>query len=239
MKKFNLFLLIIIVITIFLIAYLSFFNNSNYKCSKDFRIITRNEWKANPPIDSTKIYSYKQDLKDVIKYIVIHHSAFWGNIDVKEIQSYQQGNGYNDIAYHYFITKDGKIYEGRNINLLGAHAGETVEANNLADSIRNHLIAKNIIEAYKLDPDYGSIGICLEGNFEEEKPTDCQINSLKKLIIYLMKKYNIDNNNVILHSEVRNRLILNKKLKSVNTETICPGKYGIVVIKKMLNQLYK
>ncbi|MCL5029541.1 MAG: peptidoglycan recognition protein family protein [Bacteroidetes bacterium] len=237
MKKFNLVIVITVSALIVLIICIHFFNFSKYNCSKDFRIITRKEWNANRPIDSSSMYLYGQDLNNVLKYIVIHHSAFSGDFGVKNIQEYQQDNGFNDIAYHFVIGKDGKIYEGRDINLMGAHAGETIEANSLADSIRKHLINKNIVEAYKLDPDYGSIGICLEGNFEEEKLTNCQIQSLKKLVQSLMQKYKIEKRNIILHNEVNQRLILQRGSSSVKTETVCPGKFGIKAVKEMLSSI--
>ncbi len=237
MKKINLYLLGIAVLTFAVIIYLSFFNLPNYECTENFKVISRNEWKANPPLDTADEISYEMDLLKVLKNIVIHHSAFSGNFGVENIQSYQQDNGFNDIAYHYLISKDGKIFEGRNINIVGAHAGETLEANNLADSIRKHLDAKNIIEAYKLDPDYGSIGVCLDGNFEKEKPTSCQIRSLKKLLSDLMQKYNIDKNNIMLHNEARELLIVQKKLQSVKDETVCPGIFGANAIKKALKEI--
>ena len=53
-----------------------------------------------------------------------------------------------------------------------------------------------------------SIGVCLEGNFEEEYLTDEQIEALKKLSIYICLKYNIKD--ILPHKELGN--------------TLCPGK---------------
>jgi N-acetyl-anhydromuramyl-L-alanine amidase AmpD len=210
-------------------------------CTNGFRIISRKEWNANNPLDTSGVYYYKDDLKVVLKYIVIHHSGFRENIGVKNIQSYQQSCGYNDIAYHFIIDRYGKIYEGRKINTLGAHAGETAEANNMAQRfskhIDKHLTATSLPEPYKLDPDYGAIGICLEGNFEIERPTRCQLSNLKQLVLYLMQKYNIEKDNIMLHKEVRKRLILKRNLHPIKEETHCPGKYGAAEIKHLINTI--
>jgi hypothetical protein len=229
MKKFNLFLLVMVVITVCTVLYLSISENLKY-----VRIITRIEWRARSPLDSADLYKYNGDLKTVLKNIVIHHSAFPGNFGIKNIQKYQQANGFNDIAYHFVIGKDGNIFEGRSINILGAHAGETVEANKLADSIKMNMVKKNIAEAYKLDPDYGSIGVCLDGDFEKELPTEAQIQSLKKLLLFLMQEFNIDKNNIMLHNEVKQRLIIQNGMHSVKDETVCPGRLGVPQINEML-----
>lgn len=80
------------------------------------------------------------------------------------------------IGYHCFIEKDGnKIFLKRDWE-LGAHT-------------------------------YGhnehGLGVCLAGNFKLEKPTRKQIRSLKKVINMWKSLYNIPDENVKLHWEVR------------------------------------
>ncbi len=54
--------------------------------------------------------------------IVIHHSATEQG-DVDSFRRHHVGvNGWNDIGYHYVITKDGEIQPGRAEHLQGAHA---------------------------------------------------------------------------------------------------------------------
>ena len=84
-------------------------------------------------------------------------------------------------VYNYYIDKSGLIYKGRPDLAQGAHA-----------------LGKNKV----------SLGICLEGNFEEEYPTKEQIESLEELSIFLCLKYDIKG--ILGHKEVR--------------ETLCPGK---------------
>ena len=71
--------------------------------------------------------------------IIIHHSARreWSP---EEINEYHKAKGWKGIGYNFYITKDGTIYSCRPENAEGAH---TIGENS------------------------SSIGICLEGNFEE------------------------------------------------------------------------
>ncbi len=98
-----------------------------------------------------------------ITKIIIHHS---GNHDTpKKIRElHVKEYGWEDIGYHYMISRTGRIIKGRDEEKTGAHAkGENKE----------------------------SIGICLLGNLDEKEPTKEQITSLKKLIKELSKKHPI------------------------------------------------
>jgi len=55
-----------------------------------------------------------------INYIIIHHS---GNTDTpKKIKKLNiEINKWNDIGYHFIISRYGKIINGRNIEINGAH----------------------------------------------------------------------------------------------------------------------
>ena len=85
--------------------------------------------------------------------IVFHHTAANG-LTPEEINRNHISQGWGAIGYHFYIRKDGKIYRGRPEESVGAHA-----------------IGRNRT----------SIGICLEGNFEEERLTDAQKESLERL----------------------------------------------------------
>ena len=65
-------------------------------------------------------------------------------------------------GYHFFITKDGDIYRGRPIDCIGAHAG-----------------------GYN----YDSIGICFEGNFENEVMQNAQEEAGRALVKSLTSQY--------------------------------------------------
>ena len=73
------------------------------------------------------------------KYIILHHRA--GNGDVMSIHSQHLGQGWAGIGYHFYVRKDGNVYSGRPINMVGGH---TTNYNSV------------------------SVGVCFEGNFEKE-----------------------------------------------------------------------
>jgi hypothetical protein len=56
----------------------------------------------------------------------IHHTEGGSTnpmTQLRSIQSYHKSKGWCDIGYHFLIDTDGRIYEGRPVNLLGAHVG--------------------------------------------------------------------------------------------------------------------
>lgn len=110
---------------------------------------------------------------------IVHHSATPRDLAKnKTITSFNKTHkerlhakknklGYH-IAYHYLIFSDGEILQTRGIDEIGYHAS-------------NWEVNKE------------SISVCLIGNFDEEKPTEAQLNSLKKLSLELKEKYKLKN----------------------------------------------
>jgi hypothetical protein len=110
-------------------------------------------------------YVYQNPLKEALNTIVIHHSATTFNDTPRDIQRIHiESERYADVAYHYLIDNAGLIYEGRSINVRGAHTG-------------GH--------------NTGTVGIVLIGNFETEEPTTEQLCSLKRLSIQLKNEYDL------------------------------------------------
>jgi hypothetical protein len=127
-------------------------------------IIERKEWGAQQPRND-----YSEHLIDSI---IIHHSWSPDQKSYREAESisgiqrfHMDGNGWDDIGYHYLIGPDGLIFRGRPEEVVGAHCV----------------------------PNSGKVGICLLGNYDPdfdplpEKGWD----SLKKLTIALSSKYDI------------------------------------------------
>ena len=118
----------------------------------------------------------------VLEYIIIHHTASTAKETVEQIHNFHiNNNGWAGIGYHFYIRKDGTIYRGRPEEYVGAHC-----------------------ENYNSV----SLGICLEGNFEIEQPTNEQLKSLSELLQHLKQKYG--NVQVVGH-------------RNLNA-TACPGK---------------
>lgn len=112
--------------------------------------------------------------------LILHHSAC-SNCTAEQIHQWHLNNGWEGAGYHFLVRKDGNVYRLRPEEYIGAHA----YGNN-----------------------YNSIGICAEGNFENETMPEAQKNSLIELVSYLKGKYGISK--VLKHSDVNN--------------TACPGK---------------
>lgn len=54
--------------------------------------------------------------------VVVHHTESH-DASAAEIRRWHvEGNGWDDIGYHYIIRADGKIEPGRPVNVTGAHA---------------------------------------------------------------------------------------------------------------------
>ncbi|NLK93581.1 MAG: N-acetylmuramoyl-L-alanine amidase [Clostridiales bacterium] len=114
------------------------------------------------------------------KKIIFHHTAS-AQISPELLNEIHKSKGWEGIGYHYYIRKDGTIFSGRPEKAVGAHA-------------------------YGNNKD--TIGICLEGDFEIEKPNEKQLSSLVNLSTYIIIKYNIET--IVGHKDLCN--------------TLCPGK---------------
>jgi hypothetical protein len=131
-------------------------------------------------------------------YIVIHHTA----TRTGSVESIHQthlarrdadGNPWRGIGYHFVIgnghgMQDGQIeatFRWRD-QLTGAHAGDAT---------------------YNAQ----GIGICLIGNFEQDPPTEAQLESLAGLSQSLSGTYDIPPQNIKGHCDVKS--------------TACPGRY--------------
>lgn len=115
-------------------------------------------------------------------YVVLHHAAAKA-CSPYQVDSWHKANGWTGIGYHYFVRKDGTIYRGRPEWATGAHAQG-----------KNH----------------ESIGICAEGNYDEEYiMPDAQKDSIQELLRDIKLRY--PNTTVKGHRNVG--------------ATSCPGKY--------------
>lgn len=105
---------------------------------------------------------YEAPLTDVYRTVVIHHSVIDEGDDIRTLQAIQRlhrvDRGWADVGYHYFVGKDGNIYEGRDIHVRGTH-----------------------VAGYNT----GSVGVCLLGNFTTASPSAAQINSAHIIIGWL------------------------------------------------------
>jgi hypothetical protein len=128
--------------------------------------------------------------------IVVHHSAGeTGNAEA--FDQYHRSKGWDELGYHFVITNgnggpDGAVQVGSRWTKQkwGAHAGGSPnnESNNFG------------------------VGICLVGDFTEHMPTQKQLDSLRKLTLFLSFRYGIAPADIIGHRD------------SPGASTECPGK---------------
>ncbi len=131
------------------------------------------------------------------KYIVIHHSATTGG-SVESIHREHgkrkdaSGNNWLGIGYHFVIGNGKGMSDGaieptfRWLQQIhGAHSG-------------------------KREYNGHGIGVCLIGNFEDNKPTVKQQQAITKLLRQLTAQYQLGPKSIIGHNEVK--------------QTFCPGR---------------
>jgi hypothetical protein len=205
----------------------------------EVQIHSRAEWNAHSIHNIEEQTVYTSPLEHVLSHIVVHHAAgVFGS--PRAIQDYQRNQGFDDIAYHFIVTQDGQIYEGRPIHMMGAHAGATIEANAYAKSIRERKDlddkerASLINTARRLDPDYGSIGVVLDGNFETHEIPKVQAKAASDLILMLKETYEVPKKNIIAHESVESHWIGKRNLTRAGKETLCPGEHGKALVDSIV-----
>jgi len=119
-----------------------------------------------------------------INKIVIHHtgSSILGPLDSPKLVKLRHKylRGFDDIGYHYligngYLTGDGEIYQGRDIERIGAHA-------------KGH--------------NQDSLGIALIGNYNISKPTEKQWESLIELLYSQCDMYDLQPRDIYGHKEL-------------------------------------
>lgn len=119
-------------------------------------VIGRATWKAGPPIPEGRLWeAYPAPLCRYFQRITLHHTH--SLYTIQSLQQFHQNmsDPKADIAYHYFIDTDGKIYEARPLGFIGSHS----EGDNTFN-----------------------VGIVLNGDFQHQAPSLPQQKSLNQLL---------------------------------------------------------
>ncbi|MBA4149459.1 MAG: N-acetylmuramoyl-L-alanine amidase [Verrucomicrobia bacterium] len=158
---------------------------------KNLNVITRTEWGANPPVAEMKAHKPE--------FITIHHTGTKQNPGrtvedkLRGLQKFSQREdqlasgktkpAWPDVPYHFYISVDGKLAEGRDLKFVGDTNTE-------------------------YDPT-GHLLVTLEGNFQEEKPSDAQMKTTRQLVRFLAKRYKVPASKIGSHKDY--------------AKTACPG----------------
>lgn len=120
----------------------------------DPEVVPAAAWGATPPARPLAA-------RGPLDHVVVHHSAFpSARIDgreaeerhVREIERWHRERGFLAIGYHFLVAPSGRVYRGRPLDRMGAH-------------VQGH--------------NRGTVGICLLGDFERERPTAAALASLE------------------------------------------------------------
>ena len=116
--------------------------------------------------------------------IIVHHSADSSQGDqFFKIDTYHRERGFPKseigyfVGYHFVINRLGNVTRARKDTEEGAHT-----------------IGQNL----------SSLGICIEGNFDTELPSEAQEKSLALLLRGMCEKYKIPANQIFPHRAFRN-----------------------------------
>lgn len=134
------------------------------------------------------------------KYIIIHHSGKPnGNAETFD-QYHRNVRGWDELGYHFVIDNGNGGPNGR------------VEIGGRWEKQKHGAHCKTNDQRFN---NYG-IGICLVGNLDNGGPTRAQLDSLNRLVRYLVVHYDIPPQNILGHGEA---------VATVNEgrATHCPG----------------
>lgn len=132
--------------------------------------------------------------------ITIHHSADAPDLTDDPVatlrrieRQHMMGMGKNEpfacIGYHFIISADGRVWEGRPVKFQGAHATG--------------------------DNNKGNIGICLLGNFNKQHVTAAQRASLDRLVDRLCRDFHVSKSNIVGHNHFKSTDCPGKNLEPI------------------------
>jgi hypothetical protein len=124
-------------------------------------VMSREDWGAAPPRGSFTPHEIEQ--------MTIHHAGdldgATGPTQFLGWQSWHHHLGWPDLAYHFIVGRDGKVYEGRPYTAVGGTATE-------------------------YDPT-GHFLIVVEGNFDESTPNEAQLETLAQMVAWASMQFGI------------------------------------------------
>jgi hypothetical protein len=120
-----------------------------------------------------------------VRRITVHHTAELPAMStrtdmelVKGVQRFHQDDrGWADIGYHYLIGRDGRVYQGRELRIQGAHAGGGNNAENL--------------------------GVSVIGDFSDGLPSETTLTTLERFLVDQMRTHDVGPDQLFGHREFK------------------------------------
>ena len=150
-------------------------------------VTARSAWAGGNPVPSL------MDRMTPINRITLHHdgmttftttSAAAAQPRIEAIRSAHRGRGWGDIGYHYVIDPAGRVWQGRPLEWQGAHVGEQNQ---------------------------GNLGICVLGNYDNQRPSVAQLDSIERFIAQSMRTHGVSIHEIHTHREL--------------AQPACPGRF--------------
>ncbi len=148
--------------------------------TSELEYVSRDGWGAVPP-EVSKLATH------TIHTLTVHHagdqSGTTGPSRYRSWQAFHMSRGWGDLAYHYIIGVDGTVYEARDTSYEGA-TGTNYDPN-------------------------GHFLVVLEGNFDNDTPTQKQLDSLVTVLAWAATEFNVAPSTIGGHRD--------------HASTACPG----------------
>ncbi|MHC5022970.1 MAG: peptidoglycan recognition protein family protein [Planctomycetota bacterium] len=141
------------------------------------RAIARRSWTRARPVPRL------MNRMTTVRYITVHHDGmqpFYGTSQstvaarLELIRRGHRGRKWGDIGYHFAVDRAGRVWECRPLAWQGAH-------------VKNH------------NP--GNIGVVALGNFDEQQPSEAQVDAVRRQVSLLMNTYGVPVRRVKTHQE--------------------------------------
>ncbi len=130
------------------------------------------------------------------RHIVIHHAAVdEGTLQALDRYHREERHMENGLAYHFLIGNGNGLGDG--VIGVGNRWKKQLDGGHLHSATQNQT----------------ALGICLIGNFDQDRPTEKQLQSLEALTRALMKRCQLSASAVKTHQQIN------------VVSTRCPGKY--------------
>jgi hypothetical protein len=179
-------------------------------------IITRAQWGADESIRGPKVVGWAPFRK-----IVVHHTDSPNKVkDPAQVVRFGYDlhvvkRGFSDIGYHFLISPDGQIFEGRRARKYGPNELHTGEDGNGNAIIGGHTKGRNA----------GCCGIALIGNFMKSSPSGAALESLIHLASWEAQRHKIDplGNDEYVGTDSRASVFPNIVPHRDIRATLCPG----------------
>lgn len=145
-----------------------------------------------------------------IRRITVHHDAILPMLPetgraadrskvASRLDSIRRGHlsrGWADIGYHYAIDPSGQVWQGRPLELQGAHVA---------------------------NQNQGNLGIVMLGNFDRSKPSNRAVEALDRLIASEMRRYDVSISDIRTHREMASTACPGRHLQRVMDSTRSRG----------------